>query len=102
MRQPELITADELRDARINTVRWREGYDMDDADALLDRAADTIEAWEDGRVQRADTASLLGLLAHRMHAEAVRTGSKRLYAYETALLDMRRHMAGGRRGHEER
>jgi DivIVA domain-containing protein len=37
-----LITAKELDNAKITTHRFGEGYDIDEVDDLLDRAANTI------------------------------------------------------------
>ena len=38
-----LVTSNEIRKTKICTYHLREGYDMDEVDALLDSAADTID-----------------------------------------------------------
>ena len=38
-----MISGDEIRGAQISAHRFREGYDVDEVDKLLDEAADTID-----------------------------------------------------------
>ena len=38
-----LVTPKDIRDARFHMTRFREGYDTDDVDALLDQCAMTIQ-----------------------------------------------------------
>lgn len=38
-----MISGDEIRGAQISAHRFREGYDVDEVDRLLDEAADTID-----------------------------------------------------------
>lgn len=40
------LTSEELRHARFHVHRFAEGYDIDEVDDLLDRAADTIRMYE--------------------------------------------------------
>lgn len=45
-----LTTAQELRDAKIATHVFREGYDMETVDALLDSAAATVDYLQHTRI----------------------------------------------------
>jgi DivIVA domain-containing protein len=48
-RQAEPVTAAEVRAARFQATKFREGYDQDEIDAFLVRAADALEARAYGR-----------------------------------------------------
>jgi DivIVA domain-containing protein len=48
-RRPEPITAAEVRAVRIQATKFREGYDQDEIDAFLARAAEALEAKASGR-----------------------------------------------------
>jgi len=48
-RLPEPVTAAEVRAARFQATKFREGYDQDEIDAFMTRAAEALEAKASGR-----------------------------------------------------
>lgn len=41
-----LVTANELDEQKFNTTRFRQGYDQDEVDDVLDKAARTLRYYE--------------------------------------------------------
>ncbi|GAB2699519.1 DivIVA domain-containing protein [Thalassiella azotivora] len=68
-----LLSAADVRSARFQATRFREGYDQEDVDAFLDRLAGVLEALEEGR-EPAERLSPEGVLDERFTATKFRDG----------------------------